>query len=181
METFLNNIDTTKVTQLLNDTQNNSEYFNDITNQVVNAYTKDLDSLIKEIQEQINQKNLPTEVVEDFMLRLSSLIYFMGTNLESVGIKEDVAKAMKQEVYNKAYLENDVEFLNDAGKKVKPTKDANTAIAEEKSKYEGIIYTIYDRTYKIIKFKIDSASELLSSLKKVLNRRIQETSLRIDQ
>lgn len=180
MTTFLDNIDTTKVTQLLNDTQNNSEYFNNITDQVVTAYTKDLDSLITEIQNGINEKNLPTEVVEDYMLRLSSLIYFMGTRLEAVGIKEDVAKSMKQEIYNKAYLENDIESINDAGKKVKPTKDANVAFAEEKSKYENIIYTIYDRTYKIIKFKIDSASDLLGSLKKVLNRRIQETGLRVD-
>lgn len=174
MTTFLNNIDVIKVQTLLNETDVNSKYFNDITDQVVEAYSKDLDSLIIEIQAEINNKNMPTETIEDFMLRLSSVIYFMGTKLEGVGIKEDVAKSMKQEIYNKAYLENDIEFINDAGKKVKPTKDANIAVAEEKSKYEHIIYTIYDRTYKILRFKIDSASELLSSLKKVLNRRIQE-------
>ena len=175
MTTFLDNIDTEKVTNLLNETQKNSEYFNTITEQVVTAYTNDLDTLVKEIQNNINQKNIPTETLEDLMLRLSSLLYFMGTNLESVGIKEDIAKSMKQEVYNKSYLQNDVEYVNDSGKKVKPTKDAHVAFAEEKSKYENIIYTIYDRTYKIIKFKIESASELLSSLKKVFNRRIQET------
>ena len=55
MTTFLDNIDTEKVTNLLNETQKNSEYFNTITEQVVTAYTNDLDTLVKEIQNNINQ------------------------------------------------------------------------------------------------------------------------------
>lgn len=177
MTTFLNNIDTDKVTDLLNETHRNSTYFNEITNTVVSSYCADLDALLLTIDTSINQKNIPTEVIEDYMLQLASNIYFMGSKLEAVGIKEDVAKAMKQEVYNKAYLENDVETITESGKKIKPTKDANTAVAEEKSKYESIIHSVYTRTYKILKFKIESANELLSSLKKVLNRRIQEVDM----
>lgn len=177
MKTFLDNIDVIKVNSLLEETDKNSDYFTTITNKVVQGYSYELDDLVTSIRNIINDKNLPVDVVEDLMLRLSSLLYFMGTKLESVGIKEDISKAMKQEVYNKSYLNNDIEYINDQGKKVKPTKDANVAYAEESSKYESIIYTIYDRVYKIMKFKIEAASELLGSLKKVFNRRIQEVDM----
>lgn len=177
MSTFLDNIDTIKVNTLLQETDDNSNYFTDITNKVITAYSQELDDLVNTIREVIDQKNLSVDIIEDLMLRLSSLLYFMGSKLESIGIKEDIAKAMKQEVYNKAYLDNDIERINEDGKKIKPTRDANISHAEEKSKYENIIYTIYDRVYKIMKFKIDSASELLSSLKKVFNRRIQEVDI----
>lgn len=176
--TFLTDIDTDKVNQLLDQTDANTEYFTSITDKVIASYTGELDSFMTETYTLINgEKGLETNVIEEAMLRLSNMLYFMGERLELVGIKEDVAKAARQEVYNNAYLENDKEIETDGGKKVKPTKDANQAVAEEKSKYENVIHNIYERTYKVIKFKIEAAYELLSSLKKIINRRIQEIGL----
>ena len=88
-----------------------------------------------------------------------------------VGIKADVSKAARQEVYNSAYLNNQ---SMDPDKKSKTTVAENVAVAEEESKYQTVIQSIYERVYKIIKFKIDAGYELLSSLKKVLSRRMQE-------
>lgn len=177
-DTFLNNIDTIKVNTLLNQTDINADYFTTITNKVISSYTQDLDNFMIEAKGIIiKSKNVETDLVEEYMLRLSNMLYFLGEQLELVGIKEDVAKAARQEIYNNAYLENDVETENYAGKRVKPTKDANQAVAEESSKYESVIHNIYERTYKVIKFKIDAGYEFLSSLKKILNRRVQELSL----
>jgi hypothetical protein len=175
--TFLNNIDTLQVDTLLKQTDLNTEYFTNITDKVIQSYSAELDYFMEETYKLINQGNLETDTIEEAMLRLSNMLYFMGEKLELVGIKEDVAKAARQEVYNNAYLENDIEIETDSGKKVKPTKDANQAVAEEKSKYENVIHNIYERTYKVIKFKIDAGYELLSSLKKIINRRVQEMSL----
>lgn len=175
--TFLNNIDTLQVDTLLKQTDLNTEYFTNITDKVIQSYSAELDYFMEETYKLINQGNLETDTIEEAMLRLSNMLYFMGEKLELVGIKEDVAKAARQEVYNNAYLENDIEVETDSGKKVKPTKDANQAVAEEKSKYENVIHNIYERTYKVIKFKIDAGYELLSSLKKIINRRVQEMSL----
>ena len=182
--TFLNSIDTTKVTDLLNQTDINSDYFTSITNQVVKAYTLDLDTFIDKVNndrlDSINNK-LSTDQLEGYILQLSNILYYLGERLENVGIKDDVSKAARQEVYNKAYLANDIEQENDSGKKIKPTKDANQAVAEEQSKYENIVNNIYSRTYKIIKFKIDQGIELLGSIKKILSRRMQEVDLSMYQ
>lgn len=174
MNTFISDIDRNKLEELITETDINSKYFDDIINQVEKAYIQDLDDLMHQISLNLDEPNTPTELLESYMQKLSSLIYFVGSKIEYVGIRQDVSKAMQKEAYNKAYIENDVETLNDVGKKIKPTRDANIAYAEERSKYENVLNTIYDRTYKILKFKIEAAYEKLGSIKKVLNRRIQE-------
>lgn len=174
-ETFLYNIDENKVNSLLQDVESNSTYFSNITTQVAQSYTADLDALMLEIKENRDNK-ISGDTLEKYINSLSNILYFIGEKMEAVGIRNDVARSLRQEVYNKTYLENDVEKEVN-GKKVKPTKDANIAVAEEESKYESVISNIYERTYRIIKFKIDAGFEKLSSLKKQLSRRMQETDL----
>lgn len=174
-ETFLYNIDENKVNSLLQDVESNSTYFSNITTQVAQSYTADLDALMLEIKENRDNK-ISGDTLEKYINNLSNILYFIGERMEAVGIRNDVARSLRQEVYNKTYLENDVEKEVN-GKKVKPTKDANIAVAEEESKYESVISNIYERTYRIIKFKIDAGFEKLSSLKKQLSRRMQETDL----
>lgn len=180
MTTFLSNVDETKVKSLMQETDNNTELFTQITNDVVTSYTKDLDVFMSITRKDLDESGFSTEELEEKVLNLSNMLYFIGEKLELVGIKEDVAKAARQEIYNKAYLENDVTTEVD-GKKVKPTKDANQAVAEEKSKYETVVHSIFERTYKIIKFKVDAGYEFLSSLKKVLSRRMQEDQIQYKQ
>jgi hypothetical protein len=173
--TFLDNVDTTKVTELLDKTSKNVEYFNNVTKQVTEEYTEHLDKLMQEFY--IMQKdldNVPTEKLEQIYLELTNLLYFMGTKLEQLGMHNDMSKAMRQEVYNKAYLDNQVK---DTDKKNKTTIAENQAVAEEASKYESAVNSIYDRSYKIIKFKIDAGYEFVNTLRKVISRRMQETEL----
>lgn len=177
-KTYLDNIDTDQVTSLLKNTDSNSEYFTSVTNEVINSYSQDLDHIMNSIRNIIqNSSNIEIDVVEQYILLLSNTLYFIGEKLEVVGIKSDVSKAARQEIYNRAYLENDIEKFDENGKRSKPTKDANIAVAEEKSKYESVVNNIYERTYKVIKFKIDAGYEMLSSLKKIINRRMQEIDL----
>lgn len=172
-KTFIQDIDKDKMNTILSQVDEDSKYFTSITDSVMRGYTNDLDVLMGQIKADIS--NLSIDQIETYVLELSNMLYFIGEKLEFVGIKEDISKAAYKEVYNKAYLENDIEVIaSDSGKKTKPTKDANIAVAEEKSKYESVINSIYDRVYKLIKFKVDAGYELLSSLKKVLSRRMQE-------
>jgi hypothetical protein len=177
-KTYLDDIDTDQVSSLLKSTDNNSEYFTSVTNEVINSYSQDLDHIMNSIRDIIqNSSNIEIDVIEQYILLLSNTLYFIGEKLEVVGIKSDVSKAARQEIYNRAYLENDIEKFDENGKRSKPTKDANIAVAEEKSKYESVVNNIYERTYKVIKFKIDAGYEMLSSLKKIINRRMQEIDL----
>lgn len=173
--TFLYNVDKEEVNRLLDDTNENSKYFNQITNDVVDSYTSDLDQIMSELYVAINSGNpLDENTIESYMLRLSNIIYFLGERLETVGIKADVSKAARQEVYNRSYLDNQIK---DTDRKNKTTIVENQSVAEEASKYESVIANIYERTYKVIKFKIDSANDMLGTLKKILTKRITEMDL----
>lgn len=175
-KSYLDNVDTEQVTKLLNNTDTNATYFTSITDNVVKSYSEQLDKILEKIRQTLatNETEMSMEQLEKYMLELSNCLYFIGEKLEYVGIKMDVSRAAQKEVYNNAYLDNDIEKFDDSGKKIKPTKDANIAVAEEKSKYENIVTSIYERTYKVIKFKIDAGYEMLSTLKKILSRRITE-------
>lgn len=73
---------------------------------------------------------------------------------------------MKQEKYNSIYNELQKGTISD-----------KTSRAELAVQSEEITRIIYDRSYKIVKAKLEAAYELLSSIKKVISRRMNESSL----
>lgn len=173
--TYLDNIDTEKMVQLLEQTEQNVEYFNKVTKQVADAYSTELDSLIRDFrQKQQQYDSLPIDYIEKLYMELSGILYFMGDQLEQLGIHNDMSKAAKQEIYNKAYLSNQVK---DTDRRNKTTVAENVAVAEQESQYETIVNSIYDRAYKILKYKIDAGFEILNTLRKVISRRMQEIDL----
>lgn len=173
--TYLDNIDTEKMVQLLEQTEQNVEYFNKVTKQVADAYSTELDSLIRDFRQKQQQYDaLPIDYIEKLYMELSGILYFMGDQLEQLGIHNDMSKAAKQEIYNKAYLSNQVK---DTDKRNKTTVAENVAVAEQESQYETIVNSIYDRAYKILKYKIDAGFEILNTLRKVISRRMQEIDL----
>lgn len=170
--TYLDNIDTELVTQLLDKTEQNVNYFNSITEQVVKAYSHDLDQLMIHINEDINSKDeLDIDSIEKYYIELTNILYFMGSKLEQLGIRNDMSKAAKQEVFNKAYMSN---LDKDVDRKNKTTVAENNAKAEQASQYESVINSIYDRAYRQIKYKIDGGYEMVKTLSKILSRRMQD-------
>lgn len=177
--TYLENIDEQKMTELLEQTETNVEYFNKVTRQVSQAYSTELDELVRQfMKRQSIDKELPMDYLESTYMKLSSILYFMGDQLEQLGIHNDMSKAAKQEIYNKAYLANQIK---DSDKKNKTTVAENIAVAEQQSQYETIVNSIYDRAYKMLKYKIDAGFELLNTLRKIITRRMQEVDLSANQ
>lgn len=173
--TYLDNVDTDKVDALMAQTDKNVEYFNEVTKKVANSYSGHLDKLMQKFYNRHKAvKDIPTEELESLYLELTNLLYFMGDKLEALGIYSDMSKAAKQEVYNKAYLDNQIK---DTDKKNKTTVAENVAVAESVAQYESVVNSIYERAYKIIKYKIDAGYELVNTLRKVLSRRMQEVDL----
>lgn len=172
--TFLNNIDENKVTTLLQSTDDKSTYFLGTTETVVLKYTSDLDTLMEQVQETFRNPAPADDIsLETLVLNLSAALYFVGEKLEVLGIKSDIAKAARQEVFNNSYLNNQIK---DAEKKNKTTVAENTAYAEEESKYESVVANIYERAYKIIKFKVDAAQEMVNTLRKIISKHMQDTA-----
>lgn len=173
--TYLDNVDTDKVSALLDATSKNVEYFNNVTKKVTESYSTHLDVLMQNFYQKHKEiKDIPTEELENLYLELTNLLYFMGDKLEQLGIHNDMSKAAKQEVYNKAYLDNQIK---DSDKKNKTTVAENAAVAENASQYESVVNSIYERAYKILKYKIDAGYEMVNTLRKVISRRMQETDL----
>ena len=152
---------------------NNVEYANKVARQTVENYTKDLDELMRNIYSEIVSVEDPaTSSIEKYFMALSNCLYFIGEDLEKIGIYDDLSKAQAKEKYNNAYMEcvNPV-----AGKKV-TVAEAQTS-AENSSTYENMVNTIYARSYKMFKYKIDAAQTMLSSLSKMLSKRMQDSQL----
>lgn len=174
-QTFLSNIDTDRVTAVMQETEENSVYFEDTSLRVVEAYTQSLDDLMKAIYQDVVLVDYPSEfTLERYFLELTNTVYFMGEKLESLGVRDDMSRAQYKEVYNAAYLGNQIK---DVEKKNKTTVAENQAVAENAALYENTVNSIYSRAYKIFKYKIDAANEMIKSLSKIISRRMQESSL----
>lgn len=146
--------------------QENSTYLDKISDQVVDAYSKPLDSLMLYISNLLtDSQTISDSELDTICLKLPATMYFVAQGQESLGIREDVSKAVKQEINNKVVSDS-----------VGTIKDKECK-AELETQQEYIVNVIYSRAYKKIKNKLDMSSEMLASVKKVISRRLFELEL----
>ena len=166
----MNQLELDKIYEILD---GNVDYAEKVAKQTVSTYTKDLDSLMTQIYSEIVSVEDPaTSAIEKYFLALSNCLYFIGENLEKIGIYDDLSKAQAREKYNNAYMDS---VNPTTGKKV-TVAEAQTS-AENASTYENMINTIYARSYKMFKYKVDAAQTMLSSLSKMLSKRMQDVQM----
>lgn len=160
-------IDTGVIREMQEIVSKNSEAINDIVNQLVADYCKNLDEYVKYINKAIQDQEHPVtaQELDDFVIQLPILLYFAGEAQENLGINEDIAKAKKMEKYNNIYSQ------------VNGTIADKTAKSEIASQTEYLTHIVYNRAYKIVKSKLEAAYELLNSCKKVISRRMAESEL----
>lgn len=174
-KTFIENEQSkVEITNVFEKTDEASSLFTNISDEVVKAYTSDLDKLLVKIKENAVEHTPSDNILEKLVMELSNILYFMGTRLESVGIKDDITKLSAKEVYNNSYTNN---LTNVGDQKKKPTVAELTVMAENDSRYQTVVNNIYSRVYRQIKYKIDAAYEMLSSLRKIISKRMQENQL----
>lgn len=175
-ETFLNEVDKTvqdnQIDELVRETEENVTYFTNISDSLVLSYTSDLDQLMIRVHVDTVENEATDAQLEKYILELSNALYFIGSRLEAMGIKDDLSKLAAKQVYNEAYLDAPVD-----AKGKKPTVAELSAMAEDSSRYETIMNNIYSRAYRQIKYKVDAAYEMLASLRKVISKRMQEAQL----
>ena len=147
------------------DVEEKSGIMDDIVNDIIQPYCRDLDNYVLFIKDCLKDGENPptTDELDDFCLNLSTYIYFAGGMTEQLGIRDDISKAVYKEMYHTARASQSSGTVAD--------KDS---LAELASQEEFIVSAAYNRAYKIMKSKVENAQELLSSCKKVLTRRISE-------
>lgn len=153
--------------ELLTNIEEQSSLIEEISNSLVNKYCTTLDNYMHQIAEILQDTENPiTDIeLENMALNMPNFLYFVGEGVESIGIKEDVAKALKQDLYNEIRL-------GTSG-----TVGDKQARAEMETLREALIHCAYQRAYRKMKLKMDAGFEMLNSIKKVISRRMLELQL----
>lgn len=156
-----------KVLRIKKTVEADYEELNHIIQRIIKPYCEPLDEYVQEITDVLHDSSNPptNEQLEAFCLNLSTHIYWAGSMVERLGIKDDISRAIYKEVYN---TKRDSEDGTVADK---------NSLAELASQQEYLTNVCYSRAYKIMKAKVENAQELLASCKKVLSRRMQEFEL----
>lgn len=175
-ETFLHALDTEKVEKLLQETSVNVTYFNNACADVIKKYSEPLDNLMSDLYvECIKDGDATISTLNKYYLELSNMVYFMIDKLEQLGVYSDMAKSASKEVYSKSYLSNQVKESGTG--KNKTTVAELQAQAELSSQYESVVASIYDHAYKVVKGKLQSAQDMMNTLRKILTVKGTEMQL----
>ena len=156
------------INKIQEDVEDKSKIIDDIVYDIIQPYCEGLDNYVSFIKDCLKDgENPPTdEELDDFNLNLATYIYFAGGMCEQLGIRDDIAKAVYKEMYHTARASQD-----------KGTVADKDSLAELASQEQYIVSSSYTRAYKTMKSKVESAQELLTSIKKTLSHRMQETEL----
>ncbi len=139
-----------------------------VVNEIISPYVEDLDNYVDFVKSIITDYDkVPTpQELDDMMMNLSIYIYYASGMQEQLGIKDDIAKALYKEMYHSA--RDSIE---------KGTVADKDSLAELASQSEYLTSMIYKRSYGIVKAKVAAAQEMLSSVKKIISRRMSESEI----
>lgn len=153
---------------LMDRIEENSRLLEKSIDEITSTYSGELDDYVSFVRCILhNDEQPPTdEELDDFALNLSTLIYFTSVGCEQVGVRDDLSRTAYKEAYNVA--RSLIEKGTVADKNVQAEIDAQA---------EHIVHIVYSKAYKILKAKVESAQELLASVKKVMGRRQTEMEI----
>lgn len=159
------------LSKLIREVQEESTPVVKLSNQLIEAYSEDLDSVISEldmIMDSIGEnsiEDLPDSQIEYFCVKIPALMYYAGQRVEELGMQVDLASSSKRVALNEALL------------KVSGTVPEKRAKAESLTEDKAMVEAIYKRAYNSLKVKLEMAEKVYSGLKKALSKRIAETDL----
>jgi hypothetical protein len=151
-----------RILELTGRIDTNSSQIKEISNMLLKPYVDSIDAFMTGVLDRVRDKNNPPDIDElnSFILQIPSELYFTSEGVISLSIKEDVAKAIRNELYNEAHLE------------ARGTVDTKKSIAELEVLEETIIQSAYTRANQQLKLKIELATEVLNSCKASFKREL---------
>ena len=164
----MSKINIKEIVEIKSQVEENSRLMDDVIVGIIAPYSKSLDDYVSRVSDALKDtENPPTDAeLDSICMNLSALIYFAGTLCEQLGIRDDISDALYKEIYHSK--RHSLEGGTVADK---------NSIAELMAQNEKLTNICFNRAYRIMKSKVDSAQELLSSCKKVLSRRMSELEL----
>lgn len=137
---------------------------------IVDGICKSLNKLMDSIYFEIIEpgvENATTSQIEQKFLELANCLFYVNGKCDELQIYSGVSSIGLKTAYNEAYLNPTLE-------KQKPTVAELQASAENKTLYDNAVNETYSKAAKMVKSKIDCGGTMLSSLSKVLSRRMSE-------
>ena len=146
----------------------NSDLVINMVDEIVKKCSSELDNYIEYVRSILSDDNhsITNSILEDITISLPIILYNVNDIEENLGIREDIAKANRSEVYNDIFSSLTSGTVAD-----------KTAIAETEAQAETMMYVIYQHAHKKIRAKNEMGLELLQSVKKVLSKRITELEI----
>lgn len=139
----------------------------DTVKNITSSYTSELDKCINEIQTLLsNEEDIPPQQLNYYISVLPILLYDITGKITELGIKSDAAKMQRRTVFNDAYIEQ-----------TQGTVSKKTSIAQNQSMNEQFVEDVMLRAYKECASKIEIATMLHSSLKKVQSWKTSELEI----
>ena len=139
-----------KLQEYIESLNSNVNEFTDITDKVVKEQSADLDELMEAIKFSVTQEDaISTDAIERYYAELTNLVYFMSDRIGKLNVYKDMSKAMTKEAYNNAYLSYSME-KDERGKSLR-TVNENSALADNESKIQSTIETVYAAAANILK------------------------------
>lgn len=139
----------------------------DTVNSITKNYTSELDKCINEIQELLsNGEDISPQQLNYYISVLPILLYDITGKITELGIKSDAAKMQRRTVFNDAYIQQS-----------QGTVSKKTSIAQNQSMNEQFVEDVMLRAYKECASKIEIATILHSSLKKVQSWKTSELEI----
>lgn len=153
--------------QLIKTFDKNTVDIIDTVNTITKSYTGELDKCINEVRQLLSTgEDISPDTLNYYITLIPVLLYGLTDRITQLGIKSDAAKMERKKTFNDTYIN---------------TKDGTvtekTAIAQNMAMDDQFVEDIMLRAYKECADKIEIATMLHSSLKKVQNWRTSELEI----
>lgn len=134
---------------------------------IVHKYCADMDRIMETIRKWLSDETniLNDQELEDLMLRIPLYLYDACSSQELVGLQSSIADQVHKEAYSEAF------------RIARGTIADKNSVADLHTRSEQLEKIIFERAYKGIKLKIEMATEMLASIKKVQSARMQQYDL----
>ena len=142
------------LSKLIKEVQEESSPVVQLSNQLIEDYSKDLDSAISEldiIMDSIGEnsiEDIPDSQIEYYCVKIPALMYYAGQRVEELGMQADLASNNKKTAQNEAML------------KVSGTVPEKKAQVEQITEDKTLVEAIYRRAYNTLKVKLEMAEKI---------------------
>lgn len=151
----------------LDKSEADSDYIDDIVFSITTDICEKLDRYVSYVSDILRDTSraITDEELDDIIMTIPTLVYFVSEAQERMGIRQDVADSNYKNLYNKHYME------------AEGTAQIRKSYCETLLENEALVSIVYKKSYDVIKQKVSIAIELLQSAKKILSRRMLASEL----